>query len=471
MKKTIIGLLVICSGFLNSGCEPEGPLSPKPSGALNFTNVQDNHQKPSKVQFIFSLRDRDNHAVLIPQDEFNNAVEVSILENNQDIDYRESHGFIHTAESFGMDVVLVLDYSASMAEGGGIDTMLNGVNLILDELAESHRVAIVEFHDNDPADNFSVLQSFTTDKEDARQAVMDFANPYNGFSTCWDAVYLGLEQFEGQADSGRVRNLVFLSDGFDNSSIHTPKELTTLADQKSVRIYNIGVGPDISRVHEDTLEYISDRTGGQYYRASDVSLLRERFESIIDDLGGNYKISYITPKRDNFQVKINLVYGGNRTAQAIDEEVDGAVIFDSDRRGLLSLSRPTLRSGEAELFISADHIPREISAFRFKVDITPSGAVEEPVLLVGSADGGLLGDTWAAVTKDGEGYYNTSGPALNFGDFGVLFKIHLADLSETPADIKITMDNSLYENGVFFYGGNIDEIDQDGNWEKTIIVE
>jgi Mg-chelatase subunit ChlD len=452
-------------------CDSEDSISSNSRPSLEFVNIQPNHQRPSKVQFIFSLRDNNGHAVLIPQTEFDEAVGITIKENGLQIDYRESHGFVHTAESFGMDVVLVLDYTESMAVNNGIDTMLMGVDSILDGLAESHRVAIVEFHDNQAGDNYSVLQDFTTEKEEARFAIQSFTGAYNGFSTCWDAVYLGLGLFPIEIDSNTVRNLVFLSDGFDNSSIHTPRELSSLAQSIGVRIYNIGVGDFIEPVNEATLREISETTGGMYYRAEELNQLREQFGQIVDDLGGNYKISYITPRRDIFEVEIGISYDGLNTRNPIIASIDGASIFDSDRKGLLSFNEPSVFNETAEMFISADHIPRDITTFRFKIDLPAPIAIVEPIEIISPDVGGLLDDNWTAMAKDIDGYYNTSGPELSFGDSGLLFKINLDNITNPGVAIQITFDNSLYTNDVYFFGGDPSELDLDGNWVKTVVLD
>lgn len=448
----------------------DGPFGTGSSSDLSFENVQANHQKPSKVQYIFSLRDRDDHAVLIPQTDFDENVEIIIEEDDVPIDYSESHGFVHTAESFGMDLVLVLDYTASMAQNNGIDTMVQGVDLILDNIAESHRVAVVEFHDNNPADNFSVLQEFTSNKTEASQTVQSFNNVYNGFSTCWDAVYRGLELFPEDSNANTFRALFFLSDGFDNSSSHSPEDIIELARSIGVSVYNIGVGENLNSTNEGKLKNISSRTGGKYYKAENLGILQDRFLDVVDDLGGNYKISYITPKRNTFDVKIWLTYHGKTTDNPIVDTVNGAAIFDSDRNGILSLNQPVKHGSKADVFISADHTPREVSTFKFKLDLPDPVTLDGPIVNIPVGEGGLLNETWNAVANDLE-WYTTSGDELSFGDFGLLFKFTLDNLPDTGVTIPLIFDNSVYSNNIKFYGGDLSELNGEGNWETEIDIE
>ncbi len=474
MKYKFFLLLLTLMPLSFFGCADPDSDDPFGSGSateIRFENVTANHQKPSKVQFIFSLRDRSGHAVLIPQSEFTGNVNIIIKEDGKAIDYTESHGFVHTAESFGMDVVLVLDYSASMAQNSGIDTMLMGVDLILNGLAESHRVAILEFHDNNPSDNYSVLQEFTSNKEQARMAVENFTDVYNGFSTCWDAVYSGLELFPDEDVASTYRALVFLSDGFDNSSTHVPDDIIYLAKNLGVNILNIGVGENIAPINEQDLIRIADQTGGRYYRANNLGELQGRFADIVDDLGGNYKISYITPKDKTFHVDIWLEYDDKRTEQPISQQVNGAALVDSDRLGIISFNQPLRHDDKADLFIFCEHMPRSITEFRFMLGLSGTIELDGPIQLIPTASGGLFSDGWSEVEIDNDGYFVTSGPEISFGDFGNLFKISLKGLPEGTATIPMTFDNSIYSNGVLFYGGDPSELNTSGNWETTITID
>ncbi|MBD3169005.1 MAG: VWA domain-containing protein [candidate division Zixibacteria bacterium] len=460
--------IVLLVFIFSVGCDTDSKIARPPNPSeLNFKNVQAAHEIPSKVQFIFSLRDKEDHAVIIPQAQFDEDVEVKILEDGQQIDYAESHGFIHTAQNFDMSVVLVLDFTESMANAeNGIETMINGAKSLINNMGETHRIAVIEFHDNDPSDNYSLLQEFTTNKSAAVAAIEDFVDQgaYNGFSVCWDAVSMGIQQFPAESDPNSIGALIFLSDGFDNSSSATPAQVIQNAKDRNIRIFNIGVG-GIEPARESTLQNISNQTGGNYYGAEQIEFLEEKFENIMDDLGGNYKISYITPKQVEFTVDISLTYNGNTTYPHINQRVDGDSIAGNHKLGLISFTESSVTGGSAEFFIRAEHVPRDITTFRFRFDTGKSVDVD----LVPGYDGGLLG-SWTTPVMDNENFFISTGNELEFGDFGNLFKVTIDNITEFGLEIPFTMDNSVYEYGVYFYGGDEDEIDGDGNWNTVIPI-
>ncbi|MFH2034853.1 MAG: vWA domain-containing protein [Candidatus Zixiibacteriota bacterium] len=438
------------------------------SPLMTMENIQPAHQKPSKVQFIFSLRDQDGHSILIPQEEFDSTVEISIWEDNVPIDYTESHGFIHTSSNFDMDIVLLLDFTASMASAeNGIATMVAGAKSLIDRMGETHRIAVMEFHNNDRINNdmYSVIQPFTSDKIIAKVAIDNFVNvgTYHGFSTCWDAIAEGITLFPSSDDPNKIRALAFLSDGFDNSSIATTSDIIHDAIDKDIRLYNIGVGV-VSTTNENILKNIANSTGGNYYSARDIDELDVNFNRLVNDLGGNYKISYITPKSERFRAQIQVTYQGVSTSPYSDW-VDGDLILGSDKDGVLGFNLSSLENESITFYIRAEHTPRNVKKFRFRVNTLKPVSVE----LVPKADGGLLED-WTDPTVDVGAYFVTDGAELDFGDFGNLFKVTIGNITETNLVIPIKFDNSVYQYGVRFYGADTTELDMEGNWNSFITI-
>jgi len=440
--------------------------------AINFLNVQPAHLIPSKVQFNFSLRDQDNHAVLINPSDVD-WQDINIWENGEEIDYSESYPFFSTSNDFPMELMLVLDFSASMSNNSqAIADMINGAQELMNTMGETHKIGVIEFHR--PENEQQIIKPFTTDKQDAMNSIIDFANSpyYADFSRCWDAVYLGLEQFSTQNTNG-VRTLLFLSDGFDNSSNHSPDQLISLANTKNVQVYNIGVG-NVSSDNLLTLQNISDQTGGTYVPALNIENLIESFQIIIRDLYGQYKISYITPKDPadgQFQVSIKINYNGVES-EVMSEYVNPNDIFGETSKGIISFSTSTIENGNTEVFMNAQHIPRYINKFYFYLNTSANFSIELPSPL----QGGLCSD-WN-INDEGNGWYKMSSPDtlnsaydLEYGDDGVLSKIIFENISGSGLTIPFYLDNSIYSLGQSFYGGNVDEIDSQGNWNTTIYIE
>ena len=438
-----------------------------------FKNIYRAHQTPSNVQYIFSLRDQYNHAVIInPQELDLNSLK--IWENGKEIDYSESRAFLSTQGDFQLQVMLVLDFSSSMKKNYyGVETMIMGVKSLIDSLKETHQIGAIEFHRPDVQP--SILQSFVTSKNAAKDAITNFASEeiYSDFSNCWDAVYMGLEQFPSKHNPRVFRALLFLSDGFDNGSAGTPKNIIELALKRNVHVYNIGVG----EVHEEyVLKDISKQTGGTYVHAKDICVLLERFQNIIRDLGGQYKISYITPKKPKdgvFKIQCEISYKGLKSTPPLIGKIDAATIYGDTSNGIIDFSTSlNVKQKNAEVFMWCEHTPRYVHEFRFYLNkIKPY-----TVALVPENEGGLCGN-WKIV-NEGNGWFRLTSPDptnqkydLEFGNSGTICKIIIDKISEAQTIIPFKLDNSVYSLGQSFHGRHDFEVDADGNCNTNIKIE
>ena len=426
------------------------------------------HRTPSHVQYLFSLVDQNGQPVAIPETELAAQLEVEIRENGQPIDPVESAAIVHTIQNVELDVALVLDFSQSMAATGtGIDTMIDGAELLANGLAETHRMAAVEFHDRTPETGFSVLQGFTSNKSAVVQAVDDFAQSgvINGFSTVWDAANLALDLFPATVDPSRLGILVFLTDGVDNSSITTPEELTAKAQDRKVRLFPIGVG-EVPLARALVLDDLAKATGGLYLAAQELSDLLDQFDQIRREVNGTYLLSYVTPKQTGeVAVEIDMAVQGIPVETSISGTVDAAAIFGNDLHGVLGFSEGSIIDDQGRVFIRADHIPRNISKLRFHL----SNPLLDSVALVTPEEGGLLAG-WTAPALTKQGFWEITGPALAFGDFGPLFRIELSAVSGDAVQLTYQQDNSIYAGGLRFFGGDETEVLETGDWRKYAAV-
>lgn len=443
-----------------------------PITKMRFENISATHQVPSKVQYVFSLRDQYNHAVLIDPVKLEKD-SLRIWENKEHIDYLESHPLLSTQDDFQLQVMLVLDFSASMKRNiDGVKTMIVGAKALIDSLRETHEIGVIEFHR--PFETPGILQPFMTNKQSAKDAIDNFVSTsvYSDFSICWDAVYKGMELYPTIPDPSIFRTLVFLSDGFDNSSTHSPDELIALGNERDIHVYIIGVGD----VHDEkSLQKIADKTGGTYVHAENICVLFERFENVIEDLGGQYKLSYMTPKQPEdgvLDVKIKVNYAGVTSYPALDDKVDPALIFGETRRGVLAFTAsPSSTNGNSEIFMWGEYIPRYINEFHFKLTIAKPFTVS----LTSTNEGGLCKD-WS-ITNEGGGWFSlkSSDQAkptndLEFSASGTICKIVVEGLTDEGSEIPFVMDNSVYKLGQSFYGGDDSEIDETGNWSTSFSV-
>jgi Ca-activated chloride channel family protein len=102
-----------------------------------------------------------------------------------------------------------------------------------------------------------------------------------------DAIGLAIKRLRSAPVGNRI--LILLTDGASNAGNVDPLKAADLAAQEGVRIYTIGVGADTqtesgpfgmmqtvpSDLDEGALKAIAQKTGGRYFRASDVTSLAD----------------------------------------------------------------------------------------------------------------------------------------------------------------------------------------------------
>ena len=401
-------------------------------------------------------------------------------ESWEELDYTETNFFVHSAERFALEVVFVLDFTRSMTtwqlpDGtAGSTLMQHALERALDRLAEAHRVGVVAFHDRNAE---PVILAFpTTDRDFIRAEVMQFAESGfdSGSSRLWDAVGRGLDLFPVQEGLpiDVTRALVFLSDGRDTSSVQTRDDVVQLAQERGVQLYPLGLG-DVYQ--ESDLRALATATNGAYYAVAELAELETQFTALVNDFAGQYKLSYTTLRRSGaYAVRIETSLGGV-TGVFTSAALPFGEIYSPDTQGRIAVDPPTVDATEqtATTFARALHVPRNIRHFRFTLPIDKPVQVS----LVSGDEGGLL-EGWELAQPDNVGYWSAAGPApLPFGNFGLLFKIVVSDVTAEDFAIPIIFDNSGYTSNKQFLvvsGAAEEKLAQiafaslrDENWKST----
>lgn len=444
-----VSLIIICLILSSSCCYKPTPAptittTPETVRSIKVNPVRTDIYTPSHVNFIFSLRDQDDHAIIVSPEQ----LKVRIFEDNKEIDPAETIFFVDQAESFDMEVVLVLDFSNSMKTWGGIPLMIDGAKAAIHKLAEAHRIGLVEYHDRNSEPG--ILQPLIADKTALDNALNDFMNKgfLSGASLCWDAVYKGLSLYtlpKVEKEEGKhiVRALVFLSDGRDTSSTHTRSEIIDLAKAVKTQIYVLGLGQVFE---EKNLQDIAKATGGAYYKAEEARLLGTKLEAIATDLRGQYIVRYVTLQTTGkHKVKYNVSYlGFSVDVDAGTLDLGSVFTKGADLVGQVNVDHAVVASGHLETFVRAMHIPREINSLKFRIGADKPVTISLPQY----SEGGLL-DGWQVKGPDSAGYFLLSSPSpeafLNFGDSGLLFKIAIEGVGEGFAELPLEFDNSIYK--------------------------
>ncbi len=191
----------------------------------------------------------------------------------------------------GRSIMLAVDLSGSMQtpdmQGrGGAVTRLAAVKSVAGDFIERRagdRLGLILFGDE------AYLQApLTLDRNTVRTLLDESQIGLAGQQTAiGDAIGLAIKRLRDAPAGNRV--LILLTDGASNAGNVDPLKAADLAAQEGVRIYTIGVGADTqtergpfgmlqtvpSDLDEGTLRAIAQKTGGRYFRASDVTSLAD----------------------------------------------------------------------------------------------------------------------------------------------------------------------------------------------------
>jgi VWFA-related protein len=194
-----------------------------------------------------------------------------------------------SGEDTPLSIGLLYDRSGSM--GDKQQTARQALGQFLKTMNRSDEAFLVDF-----ADEAAVAQSFTSRIEDL-DLKLAFLQP-GGLTALLDAVHLGLHEMKSARNPRKA--LLIVSDGGDNHSHYTAKEIQGLVREADVQIYAMGVfEPSISlglSTEEVSgprlLAEISEQTGGRAFSATAASDLPGVAARIGIELRNQYVLAY-----------------------------------------------------------------------------------------------------------------------------------------------------------------------------------
>ena len=198
----------------------------------------------------------------------------------------------------GRNLMLAVDLSGSMEADDMVigDRQLNrlsAVKVVAGEFIDRRvgdRLGLILFGDR------AYLQApLTLDRKTVKTLLQESVIGLAGKKTAiGDAIGLAVKRLRDEPEGNRV--LILLTDGSNTAGSIDPLKAADLAAQEKIRIYTIGVGSDSrmvrdifgsrrvasAEIDEESLKAISDKTGGQYYRATDIESLMQIY-SLLDE--------------------------------------------------------------------------------------------------------------------------------------------------------------------------------------------
>ena len=189
-----------------------------------------------------------------------------------------------------VDMILVLDISSSMLADDFQPNRLEAVkktavNFI--NTRKSDRIGIIVF-----AGESFIQCPLTVDKSVLKSLIDEInivSKEYDG-----TAIGMAIANATNRLRKSLVKSkvMVLLSDGSNNSGEIDPRTAAELALQYDIKIYTIGAGTNQAftripgrgliknEIDEETLKFIANKTGGKFFRATDIKALESIYNEI-----------------------------------------------------------------------------------------------------------------------------------------------------------------------------------------------
>jgi VWFA-related protein len=189
----------------------------------------------------------------------------------------------------GISVVLVIDRSGSMKNAPIADAK-QAASTFVGLMQIKDKSAIVSFSNTSRTD-----QQFSSNKDSLIAAIANINA--DGKTAVFDAVVHAVYLM---SDDLQNRAIILLTDGADNSSIHSYQEALTACTSNEIRVFSIGLGLKRNSSEENVLKDLASATGGMYYYSPNSSDLEEIYRMISKLLHHRYQVSYTThnPAKD-----------------------------------------------------------------------------------------------------------------------------------------------------------------------------
>lgn len=205
----------------------------------------------------------------------------------------QSHDAFRTSSVEGTDIILALDISGSMQADDLRPSRFAAAKEVAQKFVnkrENDNMGLVVFS----GESLS-LMPLTNDRAALLAAIQ---NVKMGDLRDGTAIGDGLASAVNRIAQGNAKSksIILLTDGTNNAGDVPPSTAATIAKQKGIRVYTIGVGTDGSvaiqdpygfstttmetKIDEETLKSIAQTTDGKFFRATDSDMLRQVFDEI-----------------------------------------------------------------------------------------------------------------------------------------------------------------------------------------------
>jgi tight adherence protein B len=210
------------------------------------------------------------------------------------------------ASSVPVGVVLVIDASGSMAEGGAMEAAKAAAISFINQARAEDRIAVVTF-----SDTVQVLTGFTGNKDGLIQAInaIDPANE-TAFN---DGVIQGISLFDQPNARGLLPNMIVLTDGDDTASEATTADAVAAVENSDVRTF--GVAFQGSEFNPEAVQQVAEAGGGLFLSTPDPGQLEQLYGDISREISNTLVARFVSPISTPGEVDFAVGYQGLSSAQ------------------------------------------------------------------------------------------------------------------------------------------------------------
>lgn len=191
-------------------------------------------------------------------------------------------------------VAVVFDASYSMQKK--LPNAREAVSRFLESANPEDEFLLVVFHDQP-----RLAHGLTRDIADLQSSLGTIAS--EGHTALLDAIYLAMQEIKKSKQPRKA--LLILSDGGDNNSRYSEREIRRIVREEDVLIYALGIfdgprfAPGLADLFGSTLlNAIASETGGRYFPVEGKAKLPEAAQKAGEELRSQYVVSYAPGNRE-----------------------------------------------------------------------------------------------------------------------------------------------------------------------------
>jgi Ca-activated chloride channel family protein len=192
-----------------------------------------------------------------------------------------------------LKLVILLDVSVSMRTR--LEMAQEAAVRFVESLKPGDEVQVVEF-----GDRVLTLVEFTPNFTEVAEAIR--STEPDGATALYNAIYVSLKDFESfRAGEVDRRAIVVLSDGNDTRSVLGFEDVKAQARKSNVIIYAISLRASKADLEKEKyrnakfeLDLLAEESGGVSYAPGQLKDLTGVYDSILDELKGQYTLGYVS---------------------------------------------------------------------------------------------------------------------------------------------------------------------------------